>query len=128
MLIWCFLSPHLLLYIFLTENMEHQSDRWPSWLWRQVKVTLIIRSQDLISWSRKWRGFESHSVQFFYISFRFIYWYYFFLVDCLFEGEFFPIFWWRILRWGGFNLFYWFLVFRPHLRFLPARYIRAVNR
>ena len=51
-------------------------DRWPSWLWRQVKVILTT-----ISWSRKWRGFgrfisssasqeslltsflESHSVQ-----------------------------------------------------------------
>ena len=32
-------------------------ERWPSWLWRQVKVTLNI-----VSWSRKWRGFESHSL------------------------------------------------------------------
>lgn len=29
-----------------------------SWLWRQVKVNL-----NTYSWSRKWRGFESHSHQ-----------------------------------------------------------------
>ena len=33
--------------------------RWPSWLWRQVKVFLTSNS-----WSRKWRGFESHSHQY----------------------------------------------------------------
>ena len=40
-------------------NQEKLPDRWPRWLWRQVKVTLTT-----ISWSRKWRGFESHSVHY----------------------------------------------------------------
>ena len=39
--------------------------RWPSWLWRQVKAYLSIDS-----WSRKGRGFESHSDHFFLLVSR----------------------------------------------------------
>jgi hypothetical protein len=42
--------------------LTSSKDRWPSWLWRQVKVTLTSLFHSEVSWSRKWRGFESHSV------------------------------------------------------------------
>lgn len=42
----------------ISHRTTNQMVRWPSWLWRQVKVILT-----LYSWSRKWRGFKSHSHQ-----------------------------------------------------------------
>ncbi|KAI0435150.1 hypothetical protein F5Y09DRAFT_293818 [Xylaria sp. FL1042] len=38
--------------------------RWPSWLWREVKVTLT----EFSSWSNP-RGFKSHSCQFIFCPF-----------------------------------------------------------
>ena len=48
-----------------------KKDRWPSWLWRQVKVYLnqyVCSSERYVSWSRKWRGFKSRSVHSLFVS------------------------------------------------------------
>ena len=62
-LIWSKNVGHYLFqYMLISRLLQRQMVRWPSWLWRQVKVNL-----DLHSWWGNPREFESRPYQFFAI-------------------------------------------------------------